>query len=87
MLQFDRHSATFPRLMPETFFESHAATALGKAEFSRVAAAHTVDLERCLESLLALLRAHHLNDAADALVRQVAIDRTRLDIPSITAAR
>lgn len=86
MLQFDRHSAMFPRLMPETFFERHAATAIGKAEFSRMAAAHTVELERCLESLLALLRAHHLDDAAEALVRQVDIDRKRLDIPLKSAA-
>jgi hypothetical protein len=33
------------------------------------------------------LRAHQLNDAAEALVRQVDIDRKRLDIPLIAAAR
>lgn len=86
MLRVDELSETFPKLMPETFFERHAATALGKIEFSRRAATHSAELDRCLAAMLALLRAHHLNDAAEALVRQVDIDRKRLDLPSISAA-
>ncbi|MDP3874220.1 MAG: FkbM family methyltransferase [Methyloversatilis sp.] len=87
MRQFFEVSETFPALMPETYAERHAVTALGKAGFSRHAAAHAAELDRCLSAMLTLLRAHHLDEAAQALVRQMDIDCKRLDVPSIAAAR
>ena len=87
MLRFFELSEQFPKLMPETFFERHADTAIGKAEFSRRTAEHVGELESCLAGMLALLRAHHFNEAAEALLRQADIDQKRLELPplSVTA--
>lgn len=84
MLRFFELSEKFPKLMPETFFERHADTALGKTEFSRRTAEHVGELDNCLAGLLALLRDNHFNEAAEALLRQAEIDQKRLDLPQMT---
>jgi FkbM family methyltransferase len=86
MLRFFEFSEQFPKLMPETFFERHADTAIGKAEFSRRTAVHAGELESCLTGLLTLLRVHHFDEAAEALLRQAGIDQNRLGLPPLSAA-
>jgi FkbM family methyltransferase len=87
MLRFFELSEQFPKLMPETFFERHADTAIGKAEFSRRTAERVRELNSYLARMLILLRDHHFNEAAEALLRQAEIDQKRLDLPplSVTA--
>ena len=84
MLIFFELSKNFPKLMPETFFERHADTAIGKSEFSRLATEHILELKNCSTSMLALLRDYHFYEAAEALQRQLEIDQKRLDLPQMS---
>lgn len=87
MLEFVAASGRFPPLMPETFSERHAETALGKAEFAGRVADRIEQLNQVLAEMLDLLRKHHFNEAADAIQRQADIDQKRLGLPEFAEPR
>lgn len=80
MVKFFELSKQFPTLLPETFFERHSSTAIGKAQFSIHAAKHFEELNDSIVKMQELLITHYFNEAASALLRQTKIDQLRLDL-------
>lgn len=90
MLDFLAASNRFPALMPETFAERHGASSPGKDAFAAQVARDVAPLGEALAQMNELLRRHHFDEAADAMLRQVQIDQKRLGLPpelGATAAR
>jgi hypothetical protein len=86
LLDFFELAEGFPKLMPETFSERHAQTAMGCAEFARRATEQVDKLRLSLEGMRALLLDHHFGEAAEAMLRQTDIDQKRLGLPPLSTA-
>jgi|SRR5688500_8443244 FkbM family methyltransferase len=82
MLDFHAASKRFPALMPETFAERHRGSSPGKEAFAARVGQQVAPLTEALAHMRDLLRRHHFDEAADAMLRQMEVDQKRLGLPA-----
>lgn len=85
LLEFFALSKRFPALMPETFAERHGAASPGKAAFAARVAHEIAPLTEAIAGMQDLLREHHFDEAAEAMLHMVDIDQKRLGLPAALA--